>query len=173
MDIVIKILFSAVSFMIFIEDMKQRSVWIFYFILAFIFIFMEGLLEVGLIHLGSTFLVNIIILFIVFFLTHSYFKLKNKKNFYWRDVIGTGDIFFFIISALTFSTSNFILFLNFTTLLSLIMYLPRILSPAGYMYKIPLAGIQAGFSCIIQIISIFEVGRINPRWDVLDIKFLL
>ncbi|MCF6307703.1 MAG: hypothetical protein L3J09_07090 [Flavobacteriaceae bacterium] len=124
-----------------LQDFKERQVHLWIFILVGILIgYLHYQQTMNLIFLGSI-SINISIVLLIISILYLYAKLKMKKSL--SDTLGLGDILFFIILAIGFSTGSFLILFTFSLIFSLLFYL-AIKSKLHYK-TVPLAGLQALF----------------------------
>lgn len=102
--------------------------------------------------------INILIILIQLIFITIYYSVKNKKihNFI-NTSLGSGDLFFFLILALTFSPLNLIAFNIISCLLVLIIYAIFNFS-INKIETIPLAGCQAIGLILFFICNYFFLG---------------
>ena len=103
-------------------------------------------------------LVNIGLLSVQLALVALYFKLsRGQLLFAGQQLLGWGDILFFLVLTLAFSPLNFILFYIASLLLTLLFFL--ILALGGRkVHSIPLAGSQAVILIAVFLIDIKQWG---------------
>lgn len=100
-----------------------------------------------------------------------YFSIKKRKLTNIIDTyIGLGDILFFIILCISFSTINFILFFTFSTLIALIISVSIQKTRTKPFRKIPLVGLMGLIYLPLQVIA-WTISDINLFCDVNAIIF--
>lgn len=143
--LVIKILTLIVLLLIFVQDVKERSVYWFLFPVLVMLFFLTHLLEHHL--FADTWLpvlINISFLALQFVLVSVYFSVKNKG---WvnitTDLLGLGDILFLVSLAFYLSVLNFLFFYIVSLIVVLLVWVfwQAIAKEKGK--QIPLAGLQA------------------------------
>src|SRR5581483_4679297 len=92
----------------------------------------------------TTFLLNCSFILVQLVFVKLYFILKNRRNVPVIDTqIGSGDILFFFIAAIAFSTANFIVFYLISLLAALITTLVFKGIKNARHFEIPLAGVMS------------------------------
>ena len=131
--------------MMFVQDMKSRSVYLILFpLLAISFIGLYGIQHHTLAGYWFTPFINLLFLFVLFLGVSAWFSLKEKR---WVNIthhmLGLGDILFLLSITFCFSLINYVLFF----VISLIIVLTVWLTAKRTLFKdsnhIPLAGLQA------------------------------
>lgn len=134
------ILLQIVLFLlIFVQDVRERKVYLILFLLCQINSF-------GLFFLNPDFLVEELILnfFFIGLMIAGLFIYCGIKKISFKNSFGLGDGFFFIIMATSFSTLYFVQNLVFSLIFSLILHLLfKKIIPHNYNQMVPLAGFQA------------------------------
>lgn len=150
MENIITILFCLILAIIAFYDFKYRALPVYILILAAIIGFVFSISKIG---WNLTFYnsgINTLLISLQLGLTTFYFSIRNRKFINIFDsCLGMGDLFFFVVVILSFSPMNFILFIIFSGLTTLIFYAPR-----KEKILIPLAGCQAILLFVILIISV-------------------
>ncbi|WMJ72536.1 hypothetical protein RCC89_05085 [Cytophagaceae bacterium ABcell3] len=143
------------------QDFKYRAVyWILFPILAFLLVLAEAI-DGKVYLLASNFGINLLYLIIVYSLVTIYFSFKRRKLINLaHNLIGAGDLLFFLIVAMCFSPVNFILFFNVSlvSVFLLVLILPRLSN------SIPLAGLQGVLLILIGILSQMYNLPMNEEW---------
>lgn len=155
LTIVLLLSLSAITY----QDFKERQVHWILFPLAFFLSILNSIQQVSadklLLNSGSN-VILIVILFLILFL-YAKIRFKGRKGL-WQ-LIGLGDLLFFVVASVNFAILNFIAFSIVSLFLSLIISLL-------YRHKtIPLAGIQA--CCLFLLLSMqysFEFNLFNEYW---------
>ena len=127
------------------QDIKNRSVSVW----VFIYLTITG----GYLHLKTQFLqlfllnllINMMVLLVVILIVLLYSKMALKKHL--KEVIGLGDILFFIVLAISFPTVSFLVLFSLSLIFSLVLFLA--LKSKMIDKTVPLAGFQALFLGII------------------------
>ena len=149
-----------------IEDITRRSVYFFWFIIAFIGALGFIISSSGTSILFSTILTNMVICLFVALLTIGFYFLKHKQNCinFLQNSIGLGDLIILPVIIISFSPINFILFCISTIIITLIGYNFYQLSKNKEV-TIPLAGFWSLGLIISIILSIFNViDAHNDDW---------
>lgn len=141
----IKILLGCCLIWIFIQDIKQRRVYLFLLVacglmMSYLF-YSQSQTSVYLWQIGFNLMVVGIITIILFL----YAKWVLMKSFH--KTFGFGDLSFFLAIAIGFSTGNFLILFSFSLLFSGILFL--IMKPKMKLSTVPLAGYQALFFCLV------------------------
>lgn len=142
---------------IFSDDLKSRSVHLYWFIILLI-----GLLGMSLttnlwIEVAINLGVNLLFLFLLFALLSLYFSIRQKRivNLF-ETHIGLGDILFFLVICFYFPFVNYIVFFTVSLIFSLLVS-PIIFYFQGRRRHIPLAGLQALFLAGYLILETIDV----------------
>lgn len=163
---IITTIISIISFSgIVLQDFKQFAIhWIWLILLLSAFV-MDGLIGLPLIVYIKNSLFNLCFLLILFGLLTLFFSiLKKKLIFITKEMIGWGDILFFVVLAFGFSPVNFIIAFNIlmiSVLLFVIIY--KLLRTE--IKQIPLAGAMSLVLMLFMIISKIFVKSFNPFDD--------
>lgn len=148
----VKILLLLSLMAIFIQDYKERRVYVFLFplygILGSFLFFSNSALEYYLLSIC----INLGIILIVILLNYLFAKLVLKKNLL-KEAMGLGDILFFIAFALCFPTVAFINFFVFSILFTFVLHitLSKLLKEKNR--QIPLAGYMSLFLIGIYLVN--------------------
>ena len=150
MLIVLQLSLASLLIAVFVEDIKERAVRVWYFPLLLVLLFLFSLqiqsLQASLLNLG----INFLMLGIILLALWGYINLKDKSISFFQG-IGAGDLFFFLCLAIAFSSLNFILFLVLSQTVALLIHLLcRRFRFYGNPLQIPLAGIQALLLALIM-----------------------
>lgn len=133
------------------DDFKNRSVsiWVF-FVLGVVWMIERLLNSNTLVFLLETFF-NFVIIGLLVFLLYLYTKYQLKKKLF--NVFGIGDLVFFILIALRFSSLPFIVLFSFSFVFSLVLFLG--IKKKLTQKTLPLAGLQAIFFNIVLFLLYF------------------
>lgn len=171
------LLLSSILVLSFIsyQDFKHKEVsLIFIFILFGLFCTVAYEAEGSFKAVGLNFLLNACFVIFQLICVKLYFVIKNKKNELFLDVyIGKGDILFFFISCMAFSTPLFIVFYFVSLIIALICAFIFYIGSANLNSKeVPLAGIM---SVILVIIITYKLlfKPVNLYDDVALFRILL
>ncbi len=150
----ITILLILILIKIFIEDLRDRKVSLYLFLIAMLaggyLHFNQGL---HLIFLHVIFL-NVSMLGILTVTLWLYTELKMQKKL--RDTFGLGDLLFFIFLGISFPSATFFVLFSFSLIFSLLLFV--ILKEKLRSKKVPLAGFQAIFMGLVFVLnSLFRV----------------
>ncbi len=141
MLITLKIIVLCCLLTIFLQDFKERKVFIWLLIFSGVFLSLLYLqstsVKLYLFNIG----INLFIIAIIMGILYSYTKLKLKTSL--TNTLGLGDILFFIIIALSFPLATFIVLFSFSLVFSLVLFL--LLKSKLKSKYVPLAGLQALF----------------------------
>jgi inner membrane protein involved in colicin E2 resistance len=150
----IKFLIVLCSLVIFIQDLKFRGVSWILFPIIFILCSIYNFIQLPALELVCNFGYNLIFLTILFFFVMIYFSIKNRKFVnITKELIGAGDLLFFVCLSALFSPINFILFFISSLLIITLVSGLIILIIKNKKLQIPLAGLQAIFLGILIMIT--------------------
>ena len=143
-------LFLVILILIFLQDIKERKVYIWLLIVAII---LNGVLyyqntihQLFLLNIS----INLILIFLLIFILFLYTKFKMKINL--SLALGLGDVLFFFVFAVGFPIETFLLLFISSLIFSLILF---ILIKSELKNKtVPLAGLQALFLVLILFINL-------------------
>lgn len=141
MFILIKIILIFVLFGITYQDIKERQVFLWLLILAGTLMgYLHFQESISLLFLGNI-LFNFSIVFILYssLVFYSFWKLKKSIS----QTFGLGDLLFFAVLAIGFTTVTFLVLFTFSLLFSLVFYLS--IKSKLKIKTVPLAGLQALF----------------------------
>jgi len=142
-----KIILFIALFLIVIQDFKERQVYLWLF-------FLTGT-TMALLHLNNSMIqpfllnigINLLVIFIIISVLYFYATMKMKKSL--QHTLGLGDILFFMVLAIGFSTGTFLVLFTFSLIFSLLFFLAI---KSNLKYKtVPLAGLQALFIGLVYI----------------------
>lgn len=150
MTIIIKIITLIILSLIFIQDYKERAVYVIYFpILAVIFSFLH--LKYNSVSLFLNYsLINIIVVLIIVGVLYLYATYKLKKQFL-KETFGLGDVLFMFCLTVAFPTITFLVLIVSGFILALLFSSPYLIKNENH--TIPLAGQLAGYFGLIYSIS--------------------
>jgi len=135
---------------IFFQDFKERkvSLWIFplTILLGGYLYYKQTFLQLYAYNLG----INLSMLVLLFFIVFLYTKFKLKQSFF--SAIGLGDILFFVVYAVSFPTSTFLVLFSCSLIFALLVFL--VLKNNLKHSTVPLAGLQALFLCLILFLNL-------------------
>jgi hypothetical protein len=147
-----KVLLVVVFLIVFYQDYKDRFVYWFLYPLVGLLVFS---IQIGSVTIFSALInVGLNLLFVFFFLVVSYLYSKTRlQPGSFREVLGEGDVLFFIFISFSFATVSFLVLFVFSLFFSLLLHLL-------FKYKntdktVPLAGYMALFFGSIYAISFF------------------
>ncbi len=145
MLIALKILFLGILSCLVYQDVKERKVTAYLFLILAVsggyIHYTTQYLAVYVLNLLFNFSGLLVLLFVL--IIYSKFILKKKLN----EAIGLGDIFFFFVIAISFPTAAFLVILSSSLIFSLSVFL--ILKPKLTNKAVPLAGLQALFLIVL------------------------
>jgi hypothetical protein len=153
----------SISVIIFWEDFKTRSVHVFLFPLLGIAGFLNNMLESNFVHAVQSSLINFCISGIQAIVLFIYFRYLKKTKAGISSLIGSGDALFLLMCCLLFEPVYFLWYYSLSLLFTLALHYVFI---KHEIYSLPgntvaLAGWQALFLVIIQLISLF-VNKFLP-----------
>lgn len=162
MFIAIKVFLLFALAIIAFQDFKERMVWTILFPVYMIFagyLFYESTIpEVYFYNI----VLNLIFTGFIIFLCFLYAKLIVKKDFF-SEVMGLGDILFFLGFAVSFPTITFLNFFFFSIIFTMIVHLLVKFFLAGESKTVPLAGGMSLF--LISVYSIHWLGFYNSIYS--------
>ena len=145
MLLVLKIVCLSCLIAIVAQDFRERLVYTWLFIcvgiLMSLFYFFETTIFMYLLNIG----VNIGTLIIILGILHLYAKFKIGQPL--NQVLGLGDILFFIMIAISFPIPIFFVLFSFSLIFGLLLFL--LLKPKLKEKNVPLAGLQALFFTLV------------------------
>ena len=147
-----KVLLILIFFIIIFQDIEERKVYWFLYPLIGILVFVIQINESNFLLATINSLVNLLFISIILLVCYFYAKLKLKKHFT-KDVIGIGDILFFIFISFSFASISFVVLFVFSLLFSLLLHL--FFKNKNIDKTVPLAGYMSLFFANIYIISFF------------------
>jgi hypothetical protein len=148
----LKILLIISFFIILFQDSKDRKVyWFLYPIIGLLTFFIQ-INESNFLISATNSMVNLAFVFIILSVCYFYAKLKLKKHFT-NDVLGIGDILFFIFISFSFASISFVILFVFSLLFSLLLHL--VLKNNNIDKTVPLAGYMSLFFGTIYMVSFF------------------
>ncbi len=163
MIIAVKLFLLAVLAIIAFQDFKERMVWIilfpFFMVLAGFLYYVSTVAEVFFYNI----LLNLIFIGFIILLCFLYAKLVVKKNFT-SEVMGLGDILFFLGFAVSFPTITFLNFFFFSIIFTMIIHFLLKNFSSGNFKNIPLAGGMSLF--LISVYSIHWFGFYNTIYSI-------
>lgn len=143
--------FLIITFIcVFYQDYKDRQVyWFFYPLIGILsfFLHLKALNNTWIVLTNIVFNLTFIVFLIIVCVAYSHIRL-NKK---FREVIGIGDVLFFIFISFSFSLISFIILFTFSLFFSLIMHF--FLSKKQHEKSVPLAGYMSFFFAAVYGIS--------------------
>ena len=123
------------------QDFRERKLYAWLIIITAILLSFTYFLKTSttqyMVNIGLN--VGIVILIIGILFLYAKLKLKTALS----NVLGLGDILFFIVIAISFPISTFVVLFSFSLLFSLVLYL--VAKPSLKDENVPLAGLQALF----------------------------
>lgn len=150
----ILIVLGGVLYLIAYQDYKYRAVAVYVYILLFSAVIAYGLTESAWQVVFWNSLINsALVLTMTSVLYFLYFLKEKRVNGFFNTKLGMGDLLFWVAVTPLFSPLNYLLWLIFSMIISLVIYLVgRLIQPSKKeLNKIPLAGIQA----IVLLVIIF------------------
>jgi len=136
---------------IFIQDFKDRAVWLFLFPLfaglgCYLF-FEQTIWEI----FSLTILINLAFVGIIFLLNYLVATYVLKKKFL-KEAFGLGDVLFIIAFSLSFPTISFINFFVFSLLFTIVLhFLLKKMKTTPHYNSVPLAGAMSLFLMAVYI----------------------
>jgi hypothetical protein len=157
MSVIIKLLLIIVLIAICYQDFKERQVYLVLLILSGI--------SMGFLYLSSSdpiiffwnIAMNISVIFIIYSILFFYSLWRFKKHL--SQMFGSGDLLFFIILAIGFSTATFLVLFSLSLIFSLAIY--KTIKSNLTIKTVPLAGLQALFISLIYTFNwIFQITNL-------------
>jgi hypothetical protein len=130
---------------IFFQDMNERKVYIWLFISAGILMGYLHILHTSKSEFLRNSALNFVVISLVYYILFLYAHLKLKENL--SNVFGVGDLMFFLIMALSFPTTTFIILFTFSLIFSLVLF--YLIKSKMQITYVPLAGFQSLFLVLI------------------------
>lgn len=153
--IIVQLLTILILFAIFIQDIKSRSVYWFWFpLLITLFLGSDHFMKrISFTELWQNAVINLLFVGLQLFLVSAYFAVRNRK---WvnitKELLGLGDVLFLVSITFYLSVLNYMFFYLTSLLLIIIFWTAvRIVSKKNNR-QIPLAGLQA-FILIVFLIT--------------------
>lgn len=143
--LLLKLFIEAVLLLVFVQDMRDRSVYGFLFpVLMLLFLGLQLLQGNTLMGIGQSVGINIGFFAIQFFIVSAYFSVKHKK---WTNLtaglLGWGDVLFLLALCFYLSVLNFLFFYITSLVLVLVIWLVWQFFAKETSKQVPLAGLQA------------------------------
>lgn len=157
LGVVVKIAVMASLFAIIYQDIKDRTVYWWLFLLSALGLATLHMLNVGWLQFGIHSIINSAIIGLILLILLGYSRFKMQADGL-QDVFGLGDILFLFALAIGFSTVSFITFFVFGLLFSLALHivlsylLSRKRSTEDIDATVPLAGYLALFFSGILVV---------------------
>ena len=129
----------------------------------------EGVLGCTLVSYAYQSLVNMLIILMLWAGVSLWFLIKNKRYTPVMDrYLGRGDVIFWILAGLYFSPVVFIFFQIVTMMLGVILFsiLQQFKSKKEKKGTIPLAGIQAFFLGLVEVMDVVNIFSFQYRDDL-------
>jgi hypothetical protein len=148
----LKMVLIITFFTILFQDSKDRKVYWFLYPIVGLLTFFIQINESDFLISATNSMVNLAFVFIILSVCYFYAKLKFKKHFT-NDVLGIGDVLFFIFISFSFASISFIVLFVFSLLFSLLLHL--IFKNKNIDKTVPLAGYMSLFFGTIYMVSFF------------------
>jgi hypothetical protein len=158
----IQIAILILLILVFIQDMRSRSVyWVLFPVLVVLFIALNMLQHQPHIDLLQPVMINMAFLLLQFVLVSAYFSIKNSG---WTNItagmLGWGDILFLLSIAFYLSVLNFLFFYIASLVVILCYWLTSQAFSAKTDKQIPLAGLQAMLFAVF-LITVWWIKPMN------------
>lgn len=140
-------------FIILFQDSKDRKVYWFLYPIVGLLTFFIQINESDFLISATNSMVNLVFVFIILSVCYFYAKLIKLKNHFTNDVLGIGDILFFVFISFSFASISFVVLFVFSLLFSLLLHL--VLKNKNINKTVPLAGYMSLFFGTIYILSFF------------------
>lgn len=149
MEFILKIILISMLFMLSFQDFRERKVYLWLLLITgSIMSYLHIKNSHILVFLGNI-LVNLVIIFTVYLILLFYSNWKLKRSI--TQTFGLGDILFFGILAVGFSTGSFLILFSFSLIFSLLVFLT--IKSRLKIKTVPLAGLQSLFIGLIYTIN--------------------
>ena len=149
MFLLLKIIIGVCLFSIFLQDVKERKVYLFLYVFcgcAMGYLFFSGTTPASYI---TNVIINLSVIGLILFILYLYSTTFLGKPL--TESFGTGDILFFIVLSVSFGTTTFLVLLSFSLLFSAILF--AAMKSRLKQNTVPLAGYQALFFAIVVILN--------------------
>lgn len=167
--LIVQVLITLVLLAIFIQDLKSRRVYWFWFpLLIFLFI-----VDVHIVYHQTIYMqwqstsINLLFIGVQLLLVTIYFSIKHRQ---WvnisKELLGWGDILFLVSIAFYLSILNYLLFyISSLVIISVFTFMFRILS-FGNNKQIPLAGLQALILIVFLVVQLLDqnIDLTSDNW---------
>jgi len=145
MILILKIILALSLLLIFLQDLKERKVYLILYIIsgclmAYLY-YIETTLFLYFFHIG----INLSIVGLIVLILYLYSKIILRKPL--AETFGIGDLCFFLVVALGLSTTTFLVLFSFSLLFSAFLFV--IMKLRTKIITVPLAGYQALFFTLI------------------------
>ena len=148
----LKMVVIITFFTILFQDSKDRKVYWFLYPIVGLFAFFIQINESSFLISVTNSMVNLVFVCIILSVCYFYAKLKLKKDFT-NDVLGIGDVLFFVFISFSFASISFIVLFVFSLLFSLLLHF--VFKNKRLDKTVPLAGYMSLFFGTIYIVSFF------------------
>lgn len=142
----------GVFLFIFYQDCKDRKVFWFLYPIVGILVFVLQMQSVTIYPALTNSAINLVLVSFLLLICYLYSRLKLKKAFL-DEVLGLGDLLFFIFISFSFSIISFLVLFVFSLLFSLLLHLA--LKHRDSQSTVPLAGYMALFFGVVYGIGFF------------------
>jgi hypothetical protein len=161
MSVVFLIIICIISSLLIWQDFSDRSVAVWVLIAFSAVLLAEAFFQRTVSDVFSTSGYNIVFLCLeaLVLFVYYFFRYRNAKKLF--QSIGGADVWLLLALCVSFSTANYIFFLTFTMILSLVIYIVyRMIFPSATR-QIPLAGLVGSIYCGSRLIMYFFS---TPDW---------
>jgi hypothetical protein len=146
------IILVLIFFIILFQDSKERMVYWFLFPLVGLIAFVIQINQTTFLISATNSVMNLCFVFIILSVCYFYTKVKLKRHFT-NDVLGIGDILFFIFISFSFASISFVVLFVFSLLFSLFLHL--YFKNKKNNQTVPLAGYMSLFFATVYLVSFF------------------
>ncbi|MEQ8358188.1 MAG: hypothetical protein RH860_01790 [Cytophagales bacterium] len=154
---IITILSIGLLLLVFIQDLMDRKVYWFLFLMLFLVGNIELFSNNNMRFAVENLTINLFFILIISGIVYLYFKVvRRKNNSFLKNQIGLGDAFLFIAITPFLLTEEFILFFNLSLIFSLSISIPFLLRSRSF--QIPLAGFQSLFLALVLILKLLDLN---------------
>jgi Flp pilus assembly protein protease CpaA len=172
--LLVHILILAVLVLIFVQDIKSRSVyWVVFPFLVVLFIVLRLLEHQSFAAIWQPTLINVLFLFVQIAILTAYFSVKRKQFvLITTGLLGLGDILFLLAVACYLSVLNFLMFYLVSMVVSLLVWIVWQAINKQKEKQIPLAGYQAILFTLLLVFNwwIIPLHITNDDWPLQLLK---
>lgn len=128
-----------------VQDIREKKVYLGLLLCSGFFMSYLYLVNTQLLTYFTNLSINLLVLLLIFGVLFFYVKLKLKRPL--LSVLGSGDLFFFLIIAISFPVTTFVILFSFSLFFASVIF--RVLPQKTNNNYVPLAGLQALFLALV------------------------